>query len=46
MELIKVEEVDTELLQEMVKRILEIINPVKIILFGSYAYGKSGEKAM
>lgn len=40
MEIIKVEKVDDELLQEIVKRIVNAVNPLKIILFGSWAYGK------
>jgi len=39
-ELIKVEKVDEKLLQEVVKRIVDAVNPLKIILFGSWAYGK------
>jgi len=38
-ELLKVEKVDDKLLNEIVKRILGVVNPVRIILFGSYAYG-------
>jgi predicted nucleotidyltransferase len=37
---IKVEKVEEELLKEIVNRILTVVNPVKIILFGSYAYGQ------
>ena len=40
MKLIEVKKVDDALLQEVVKRIVSTINPVRIILFGSYAYGK------
>ena len=40
MELIEVKKVDDKLLQEIVKRIVSAINPKKIILFGSWAYGK------
>ena len=39
-ELMKVEKVDEKLLEEIIKRILNVINPLKIILFGSWAYGK------
>jgi len=39
-ELIEVEKVDDELLQEIIERIVDAINPLKIILFGSWAYGK------
>jgi len=39
-ELIKVEKVNEELLKEVVRRILRVVNPLKIILFGSWAYGK------
>ncbi|MHA1506782.1 MAG: nucleotidyltransferase domain-containing protein [Candidatus Asgardarchaeia archaeon] len=38
--IIKVEKVDEHLLDEVVRRILKVINPVKIILFGSWAYGR------
>ncbi|WP_457554945.1 nucleotidyltransferase domain-containing protein [Candidatus Pyrohabitans sp.] len=40
MKLIEVKKVDDKLLQEIVKRIVSAINPKKIILFGSWAYGK------
>ena len=40
MKLIKVEKVDEEFLKEVVRRIVSAVDPVKIILFGSYAYGK------
>lgn len=40
MKLIEVKEVNDKLLQEIVKRIVSEINPKKIILFGSWAYGK------
>ncbi|MCD6214201.1 MAG: nucleotidyltransferase domain-containing protein [Candidatus Desulfofervidus sp.] len=40
MVLVKVERVDENLIEEIVKRILSVVNPVKIILFGSYVYGK------
>ncbi|MBC7343881.1 MAG: nucleotidyltransferase domain-containing protein [Clostridia bacterium] len=43
MRLTKVKQVDDSLLQEVVKRIVEAVDPQKIILFGSYAYGKSHE---
>jgi predicted nucleotidyltransferase len=39
-ELIRVEKVDEELINEIVRRILKVINPLKIILFGSWAYGR------
>jgi len=39
MKLIKVERVDEEFLKEVVKRIVSAVDPEKIILFGSYAYG-------
>lgn len=35
----KVEKVDDKLLEEIIRRILSVVNPVKIVLFGSYAYG-------
>jgi len=40
MKLIKVEKVDEEFLKEVVKRIVSAVDPEKIILFGSYAYGE------
>ena len=40
MKLIKVEKVDEEFLKEVVKRIVSAVDPEKIILFGSHAYGK------
>ncbi len=40
MRLTKVKQVDDNLLQEVVRRIVQSVNPQKIILFGSYAYGK------
>ena len=43
MKLIEVKEVNEELLQEIVKRIVSAIEPKKIILFGSWAYGKPHE---
>ena len=39
MKFIEVKTVDEKLLEKIVKRILKVVNPVKIILFGSYAYG-------
>ena len=39
MKYIEVEKVDDELLEKIVQRIRKAVNPVKIILFGSYAYG-------
>ena len=38
-EIYKVKRVDDKLLAEVVKRILSVVNPVKIVLFGSHAYG-------
>lgn len=34
-----IQEVNSELVQEVVRRIVERVRPEKIILFGSYAYG-------
>ncbi len=39
MKYIEVEKVDDELLEKIAQRIRKVVNPVKIILFGSYAYG-------
>ena len=38
--LIKVEKVDDELIQEVVNRIVKAVNPLKILLFGSWVYGR------
>ena len=38
--MVKVEKVDEEFLKEVVKRIVSAVDPEKIILFGSHAYGK------
>lgn len=35
----KIENVTDEVLEEIVRRIVEAVNPDSIILFGSYAYG-------
>jgi predicted nucleotidyltransferase len=43
MELIEVKEVDESLLQEIVRRIVPAMDPVRIILFGSHAYGTPGK---
>jgi len=40
LEFIEVKTVDERILGEVVERILKVVTPVKIILFGSYAYGK------
>jgi len=40
MKLAKVEKVDEEFLKEVVRRITLVVDFIKIILFGSYAYGK------
>lgn len=45
MKLIKVEKVDEEFLKEVVKRIVSAVDPEKIILFGSYAYGKPNKES-
>lgn len=45
MGLTRVKQVDESLLQELVKRIVESVNPEKIILFGSYAYGEPHEES-
>ncbi len=39
MKMVKVDKVDEMLFQEIIKRIVAVINPLKIILFGSWAYG-------
>ncbi|MBC7334545.1 MAG: nucleotidyltransferase domain-containing protein [Actinobacteria bacterium] len=36
----KVKEVNENIISEVVRRILGVVNPEKVILFGSYAYGK------
>lgn len=42
-ELIKAERVDSKLINEIIKRIAVAVNPLKIILFGSWAYGRAKE---
>ncbi|WP_297446277.1 nucleotidyltransferase domain-containing protein [Desulfurobacterium sp.] len=39
MKFIEVEKVDDELLEKIAERIRKVVDPVKIILFGSYAHG-------
>ena len=39
MKLIEVQKVDKSLLDEIVNRIVRAVDPEKVILFGSYAYG-------
>lgn len=39
----KINQVDDELLKEIVNRIVNSIHPERIILFGSYAYGRPRE---
>jgi len=36
----KIEKVDKDLINDVTRRIVEAVDPEKIILFGSYAYGK------
>lgn len=36
----KVKEVNENIISEIVRRIVDVVNPKKVILFGSYAYGK------
>lgn len=40
MQLTAIKQVDDTLIKEIVRRIVESVQPEKIILFGSYAYGK------
>lgn len=39
----KVKQLDRELIEEVVRRIVRSVDPEKIILFGSYAYGEPHE---
>jgi len=43
LEFIEVKTVDEGILEEVVRRILKVVTPAKIVLFGSYAYGKPDE---
>ena len=43
MKLHKIETLTEEILQEMVRRVVKSVDPEKIILFGSYAYGQPHE---
>ncbi|MCL0040928.1 nucleotidyltransferase domain-containing protein [Thermodesulfovibrionales bacterium] len=36
---------DTEIIREIVERIVAVSNPQRIILFGSFAYGSPGEES-
>ena len=36
----RIKKVNEDLINDIVERIVEAVNPEKIILFGSYAYGK------
>ena len=45
MDIIRVKDVNETLYKEIIKRIVNIVNPVKIILFGSYAYGNPGKES-
>ena len=45
MDIIRVKDVNESLYKEIIKRIVNIVNPVKIILFGSYAYGNPGKES-
>lgn len=37
--LIKVEKIDQNLIHEIIKRILSVLDPIKIVIFGSWARG-------
>lgn len=41
----KIAQVDDELLKEIVSRIVSAVHPERIILFGSYAYGKPKDES-
>jgi predicted nucleotidyltransferase len=43
MKLRRIEALTEEILQEVVRRVVEAVDPDKIILFGSYAYGQPHE---
>lgn len=36
----RIKEVNEDIINDIVNRIVKVVNPEKIILFGSYAYGK------
>ena len=38
--MIKTERVDDKLINEIIRRVVAAVNPLKIILFGSWAYGE------
>jgi len=39
-EIIEIEEIDEKVIREVVTRLVKEVDPLKIVLFGSYAYGK------
>jgi len=41
----KIEKVDKDLINDVTRRIVEAVDPEKIILFGSYAYGKPSKNS-
>lgn len=41
----KIDKVDDMLIKEIVNRIVKAVNPEKIILFGSYAYGTPNQNS-
>jgi len=41
--LVKIKEVDHSVIEEIVNRVLQSVQPEKIILFGSHAYGQPHE---
>ncbi len=41
----KIDQVDDKLLHEIVRRIVDTVQPEKIVLFGSYAYGSPTGKS-
>lgn len=41
----RVEEVNEDIINEIVNRIVKVASPEKIILFGSYAYGKPAKNS-
>ena len=41
----RVERVDDELLKEIVSRIVDAVHPERIVLFGSYAYGRPKDES-
>jgi len=41
----RIEEITEDIINEIINRIVKVVSPEKIILFGSYAYGKPSKNS-